>query len=76
MTNFIFKSNASDLQKNSQSILAKLEIQSANILYLTHRLDYLIKEFKSFATDEKLQTQVDEFFEDGMTSPQTDSETK
>ncbi len=72
MTKFIFKSNASDLQKISQSIVTKLDIQNSNILYLTHRLDYLIKEFKVFATDEKLQTQVDEFFEE--TPPQTDSE--
>ncbi len=68
MTKFIFKSNASDLQKISQSI----ETIQKNVLYLTYRMDMLIKRYDALETNKALQTQVDEYFEE--TSPQTDSE--
>ncbi len=72
MTKFIFKSNASDLQKISQSI----ETIQKNVLYLTYRVDSILKYMKELVTDKGLQKQVDEYFEDDETSPQTDSETK
>ncbi len=79
MTKFIFKSNASDLQKISQSI----ETLQKNTLYITYRIDALLKKVNTLVADKGLQKQVDEYFEqehgpgkDGSwpTSPQTDSE--
>ncbi len=72
MKNFIFKSNASDLQKMFQSI----ETIQKNVLYVTYRTDMLIKRFDRIITDTKLQKQVDEYFEDDKTSPQTELEDK
>jgi len=69
MTKFIFKSNASDLQKISQSI----ETIQKNVLYLTYRTDSMLKILKEITIDKGLQKQVDEYFEE--TSPQTEQET-
>ncbi len=60
MTKFIFKSNASDLQKISQSI----ETIQKNVLYLTYRTDTLLKKVNELVVDKGLQKQVDEYFED------------
>ncbi len=60
MTKFIFKSNASDLQKISQSIVT---IQK-NILYITFRVDLILKKITSESVDLHLQKQVDDYFED------------
>ncbi len=60
MTKFIFKSNASDLQKISQQI----ETIQKNVLYLTYRTDAMLKILKEMVTDKGLQKQVDEYFED------------
>ncbi len=68
MKNFIFKSNASDLQKMFQSI----ETIQKNVLYVTYRIDMLIKRYDKLEIDKGLQTQVDEYFEE--TSPQTESD--
>ncbi len=68
MTKFIFKSNASDLQKISQSI----ETLQKNILYITYRVDTCLKKLNALVVDKGLQKQVDEYFEE--TSPQTDSD--
>ncbi len=70
MTKFIFKSNASDLQKISQS----LDTIQKNVLYLTYRMDSLLKKTNEYLVDKGLQKQVDEYFEE--TSPQTDSDDK
>ncbi len=68
MTKFIFKSNASDLQKISQSI----ETLQKNVLYITYRVDKILKEVCTFRIDKSLQSTVDEYFEE--TSPQTEPE--
>ncbi len=60
MTKFIFKSNASDLQKISQSI----ETIHKNVLYMTYRTDSILKMVHQIATDKGLQKQVDEYFEE------------
>ncbi len=60
MKNFIFKSTDADLQKMFQSI----ETIQSNVLYLTHRVDYLVKTLNKMITDKSLQKQVDEYFED------------
>ncbi len=67
MKNFIFKSTDADLQKMFQY----LETIQKNVLYLTHRTDYLVKKVNALVTEEKLQTQVDDFYK---TSHQTDSD--
>ncbi len=60
MKNFIFKSNESDLQKMF-SILDNLQ---KNMLYVTYRLDLVLKKVSALNTDNGLQKQVDEYFED------------
>ncbi len=71
MKNFIFKSTEADLQK----MFSNIETIQKNVLYVTYRIDMLIKRLDKLQTDQNLQKQVDEYFED-ETSPQTDSETK
>ncbi len=60
MKNFIFKSTNADLQKMFQSI----ETIQKNVLYLTYRMDMLIKTVNKMEVDKGLQRQVDEYFED------------
>ncbi len=60
MTKFIFKSNASDLQKISQ----QLEIIQKNVLYLTYRIDTLLKNQNKTIIDKALQAQADQYFDD------------
>ncbi len=60
MTKFIFKSNASDLQKISQSI----DTIQKNVLYLTYRTDSMLKTLNKMAIDKDLQHQVDEYFDE------------
>ncbi len=70
MKNFIFKSNESDLQK----MFSILENLQKNVVYITYKVDAIIKIVKSLETDRGLQKQVDSYFEDDETSPQTDPE--
>ncbi len=72
MKNFIFKSTDADLQKMFQYLVT---IQK-NVLYCTHRIDFLVREVHKLDTDKGLQQQVDKYFEDDETSPQTESDTK
>ncbi len=60
MKNFIFKSTDADLQKMF-SILDNLQ---KNIVYITYKVDNIIKIVKSLDTNSNLQKQVDSFFED------------
>ncbi len=68
MTKFIFKSNASDLQK----IYAINETIQKNVLYLTYRTDQIIKTLSKMVIDKGLQKQVDEYFEDDTEKVDTD----
>jgi len=68
MNKFLFKSADADLQKLFQSI----ETIQKNVLYLTYRIDTILKNTNKMVLDKNLQSQVDEFFEE--TSPQTDSD--
>ncbi len=70
MKNFIFKSTGADLQKMFQY----LETIQKNVLYLTYQVDKLLKLARTIETDKGLQKQVNEYFEDDETSPQTDPE--
>ncbi len=68
MKNFIFKSNASDLQK----MFSILENLQKNMVYSTYKLDNILKLVKSLDIDNKLQKGVDNYFEKDETSSQTD----
>ncbi len=76
MKNFIFKSTDADFKK----MFSIIETIQKNVLYLTYRIDSLLKEVKSLTVDKGLQTQVDEYFNSGLddgigeTSRQTDSD--
>ncbi len=71
MKNFIFKSTAADLQKMFQSI----ETIQKNVLYLTYRIDALLKKVDALVIDKHLQKQVDAYFDpDDLTPPQTDTD--
>ncbi len=59
MKNFIFKSTDADLQKMFQSI----ETIQKNVLYMTYRIDSLLKKVNALVIDKDLQTQVDSYFE-------------
>jgi len=76
MKNFIFKSSGADLQKMFQSIETKLDILAKNVLYSTHQLDFIRKKIVEFDTDKALQKQVDDYFDEDLTSPQTDPDNK
>ncbi len=73
MTKFIFKSNASDLQKISQS----LDTIQKNVLYLTYRVDSILKTVNKKEIDKSLQHQVTEYYDNdaeilGVTDPPVD----
>jgi len=70
MKNFIFKSTDADFKK----MFSIIETIQKNVLYLTYRIDTLLKEVKSLTVDKGLQAQVDEYFEKDETSPQTDTQ--
>ncbi len=67
MKNFIFKSNESDLQK----MFSILENLQKNMVYVTYKVDAILKRVSSLDHNMNLQKQVDDYFEE--TSPQTDS---
>ncbi len=68
MKNFIFKSTDADFKK----MFSIIETIQKNVLYMTYHLDSMNKEIKKLTVDEGLQKQVDQYFEDDETSPQTD----
>ncbi len=67
MNKFLFKSTDADLQK----IFQYLETLQKNNLYLTYRIDAVLKIVRGLETSSGLQKQVDEYFED---SAQTEEE--
>ncbi len=71
--NLKFKSSEPDLKFNIQS---QFRIINQNILYLTREVDQIVRLVKQLAIDKGLQEQVDKYFEDDETSPQTDQSTK
>ncbi len=68
MKNFIFKSTDADFKKMFQYI----ETIQKNVLYVTYRIDTLLKEVKALTVDKGIQSQVDDYFDEKETSPQTD----
>ncbi len=59
MKNFIFKSTDADLQKMF-SILDNLQ---KNVVYITYRVDSILKLVKAQSVDSGLQKQVDSYFD-------------
>ncbi len=71
MKNFIFKSTDADLQK----MFSILENLQKNIVYITYKVDAIIKLVKSTETSVNLQKQVDEYFdEDSEHIPEEDQD--
>ncbi len=70
MKNFIFKSTDADFKK----MFSIIETIQKNVLYLTYRIDTLLKEVKAMTVDKGIQSQVDEYFDE--TSHQTDTDNK
>ncbi len=68
MNKFLFKSSEPDLQK----INSKLDIINGNLLYLTREVDKLVRLAKVVEVNKDLQLQVDKYFEEDETSPQTE----
>ncbi len=60
MNKFLFKSTAADLSK----ILSILDTLQKNTLYLTYRIDTVLKKVNELATDKGLQKQVDAYFDE------------
>jgi len=63
MKNFIFKSTDADLQKMF-SILDNLQ---KNVVYITYRVDSILKLVKAQNVDSGLQKQVDSYFDEDNT---------
>ncbi len=60
MNKFLFKSTEADFQKLFQS----LETIQKNVLYLTYRIDTILKNTSKMVIDKDLQSQVDEYFDE------------
>ncbi len=56
------KSSSPDLRNKLQ--LDKLDIINKNLLYLTHEVDKCVSMLRRMEVDNKLQTQVTEYFDD------------
>ncbi len=59
MNKFLFKSNDSDLLK---LYINRFDLINKNILYITHRVDHIVKLLDIYKVDTELQTQVNEYF--------------
>ncbi len=70
MKNFIFKSNDSDLQKMFQSI----ETIQKNVLYVTYRIDMLIKRYDKLEVDKNLVKQNLDYYKTREDIPEPDDE--
>ncbi len=58
------KSIETDFQNKLQSLETKLDLQTKNILYITYRIDSVLKKLNELVNDKGLQKQVDEYFND------------
>ncbi len=71
--NLKFKSSEPDLKFDIQ---LQFKVLNGNILYLTREVDLIVRMVKQLTVNKDLQHQVDKYFEDDETSPQTDIEDK
>ncbi len=58
----------------SSKIQLQLDTINKNILYCTHELDKLVVKVGTIQSALALQKQVDDYFDDKETSPQTDTD--
>ncbi len=72
MKNFIFKSTDADLQKIITIISSELNLLQKNVLYITYRIDTILKNTNKILIDKNLQQTVDKYFDE--TSHQTDAD--
>ncbi len=72
MKNFIFKSEA-DFHK---IVFNKLDMLLSEQRHQRQDLTTIIRLITGMVIDKSLQKQVDQYFDDDETSPQTDSDTK
>ncbi len=72
MKNFIFKSTDADLQKMFQY----LETLQKNMLYVTYRIDTILKTVVATDNSRKLQKQVDDYFNEDDTTDNSRFENK
>ncbi len=66
MNKFLFKSTDADFQK----LITLNETIQKNVLYITYRIDLLIKNIDKLGLDANLQKQVDTYFEDTKPEPE------
>ncbi len=71
--NLKFKSSEPDLKFDIQS---QFRVINGNILYLTREVDLIVRLVKQLTVNKNLQQQVDKYFDEDETSPQTDQSTK
>ncbi len=72
MKNFIFKSTDADFKK----MFSIIETIQKNVLYLTYRIDTILKHTNEMLVNKSLQKQVDQYFDEDETSHQTGPEDK
>ncbi len=61
MKNFIFKSQTPSTYKK---LFQSIETIQKNVLYLTYRIDTILKNTNKLVVDKSLQTQVSDFYEE------------
>ncbi len=64
MNKFLFKSSDPDLQK---MYVSKIEIINKNLIYLTYQTDKILKLVHEIQTNNGLQKQVDDYFDEDDT---------
>ncbi len=67
MNKFLFKSSDPDLQK---MYVSKFEIINKNLLYLTYQTDKILKLVHELQTNNGLQKQVDDYFDQSEDTPE------
>ncbi len=64
MLNFKNISPSADFYSKLDKLERKLNVLNANILYITHMQDKILKILNKIEVDKGLQKQVDDYFED------------
>ncbi len=70
MNKFLFKSTDADLLKLIQSI----DTIQKNVLYLTYRLDLVLKKVNTLGVDKAIQKQVSDYYDEDIPEPPEDKE--
>ncbi len=70
MKNFIFKSTDADFKK----MFSIIETIQKNVLYLTYRMDSLLKEMKTLTVDKDLIKQTLDYYTEEAPEPPEDKE--